>query len=395
VNVLHYLSGLDPSGASRSGVLLAAGLRARGHDCRVAAGGDGPLRRDLEEGSVPVLLLPPRAGLLDRERRRAFAGALAQSRAGLFHLNNLSLDGPALARQARRAGATVVWHVREDPDSTRFRRLRGPLLRLADRVIAVSAQIAGRLEKHGRPGQLAVIHNGIEPSPAPYPSAARRECGLDPGQYWAGWIGRVVERKGALDFLRALEELLIALPMDGEGRTVRLVLAGRPAEGERERRYWEKIERFLDDRSRLRARTLFIPEPEKLPRLVEALDLLVVPSYWEGCSRVILEGMRAGRPIIAYASGGTPEIVSDGESALLVPVGNVPELAQAARRLAHDPVLARRLGEEARRQVETRLTLARHLDAVERLFSEVGGRAPGRPRPVSDPRPRGPETGAG
>jgi glycosyltransferase involved in cell wall biosynthesis len=394
VNILHYLSGLDPSGASRSGALLAAGLRAHGHACRVAAGGGGPLRRDLEGAGVPVRLLPPRAGFFDFERRRAFADALSHPPADLLHLNNLSLEGPALARRARREGIPVVWHVREDPDSSRFRRLRGPLLKLADRVIAVSAQIGRRLEDGARPGQISILHNGIDPGPAPDPGGARRESGLDPGDFWVGWIGRVVERKGALDFLRALAEMPDAPAARGRGRVLKLVLAGRPGDGARERRYWEEIERFLAERPGLRSRTLLVAEPERLPRLAEALDLLVVPSYWEGCSRVILEGMRAGRPIAAYASGGTPEIVADGDSGLLVPVGDVEALRRAVQRVADEPELARRLGAEARRQVETRLTLARHVDAVEKLFSEIAARGRGRPRPVSDPRPPGPETGA-
>jgi glycosyltransferase involved in cell wall biosynthesis len=391
VKILHYLSGLDPSGASRSGVLLAAGLRARGHGCSVAAGGDGPLRGDLKAAEVPVRILPSRRGLLELRWRRAFADIVAQSHPGILHLNNLSLDGPVLARRAQRTGAAVIWHVREDPDSSRFRRLRGPLLRLADRVIAVSAQIGRRLEEGARPGQISILHNGIDPGPAPDPAAARRDCGLDPAVFWAGWIGRVVARKGALDFLRALAEVTEATGR----RPVRLVLAGRPGAGGRERRYWEEIERFLVERPALRARTVLLPEPERMPRLVEALDLLIVPSYWEGCSRVVLEGMRAGRPVAAYASGGTPEILADGESALLTPAGDVLGLREAAGRIAGDPALARRLGAAARRQVETRLTLSRHLDEAERLFSEVEGRARARRRPASGPRPRDPEKGAG
>lgn len=365
MKILHYLSGLEPSGAARSGVLLARGLAARGHRCRVVGGRDGPLARELERDGLGVLVLAAPRHRFDASRRRAFEAALAAHPPDLVHLNNLCLEGPALARAARRQGVPVVWHVREDPDSRRARRLRRPLLRHARRVIAVSQQIRDGLRNGEQEGQLIVVPNGIDPGPLPDRAAARRECGLDEEALWVGWLGRIVPRKGALDFLRAIGQARSAAP------SARVLLAGRPGTGRADLRYEEELRAFLGSRPDLQARTLRVEEPEAQPRLIEALDVLVVPSAWEGCSRVILEGMRAGCAIVAYASGGTPELLEDSASAVLVRPGDVAGLSAAVERLAADHDLARRLGEQARRRVECRFTLRQHLDAVEAIFREA------------------------
>lgn len=375
MRVLHYLSGLDPSGAARSGVLLARGLAQRGHTCRVACGRPGPLARELAEGRVPVVEAEPRRPRLLGWRIPAFAAALAEEPPDLIHLNNLCLEGPALARVARRSGVPLVWHVREDPGSRRARRLRRSLLRHARRVIAVSEQIRRGLGNGEPDRRVLVVPNGIDPGPDPDRDSARGACGLDPEAIWIGWLGRVVPRKGALDFLRALADLEA-----GAGdRPVRLLLAGSAGVSRRERRYLGEIEAFLAGRPALRGRTLRVSDPEARPRLVESLDVLVVPSYWEGCSRVVLEGMRAACAIVAYASGGTPEMVAEGESALLVPAGDFGGLQAAVGRLIRDPSLARRLGGAARQRVRERYTLERHVEAVEAVFREVacGGAAAG------------------
>jgi len=364
VNILQYISRLDASGAARSGALLALGLARRGHRVRVACGSGGPLARELESGGVPVMVLPERRHRFDRSRTRTLLHEIESALPDLLHINNLSLDGPALAAVARRHGVPVAWHVREDPASRRARRLRRRLLARADVVIAVSREIQTGLAPHGS-GTIVVVPNGIEPGPPPDSGAARRACGLDPAALWIGWLGRIVRRKGALDFLQA------AAGLHGDAGPGRLILAGRPAADRDGTLYMEEIDRFQRERPGLEARVLRVPEPEALPRLVEGLDVLVVPSYWEGCSRVVLEGMRAARAIVAYDTGGTPEILRNGVSGLLVPAGDRDGLRAAILKLAGDEALRLRLGTAARAAVTDELSLTRHLDAMENLYDKM------------------------
>jgi glycosyltransferase involved in cell wall biosynthesis len=105
----------------------------------------------------------------------------------------------------------------------------------------------------------------------------------------------------------------------------------------------------------------------------------VVPSIWpEPQPLVTLEAMACGRPIVASATGGLPEVVRDGETGLLVPAGDVSALREALRGLLRDPALCRRLGEAARQRA--RLFAASAVAArIERVYADVLARKAGGP----------------
>jgi glycosyltransferase involved in cell wall biosynthesis len=76
-------------------------------------------------------------------------------------------------------------------------------------------------------------------------------------------------------------------------------------------------------------------------------DVFVLPSYSEGLPTVACEALNCGVPIVATAVDGTPEVVRDGETGLLVPAGDAPALADALERILTDDDLRRRLAEQA------------------------------------------------
>jgi glycosyltransferase involved in cell wall biosynthesis len=85
--------------------------------------------------------------------------------------------------------------------------------------------------------------------------------------------------------------------------------------------------------------------------LLEACDLLALPSQVDSFGIVILEAWLHGKPVIGAACGGIPDVVRSEETGLLVPFGDVPALVAAIRRLMTEPDLAARLGDAGRRQV--------------------------------------------
>jgi glycosyltransferase involved in cell wall biosynthesis len=85
-------------------------------------------------------------------------------------------------------------------------------------------------------------------------------------------------------------------------------------------------------------------------------DLFVLPSLSEGLPTVVCEAMNCGRAVVATAVDGTPEIVRDGLTGLLVPPKDAPALADALARVLHEPGLARAMGEEALRIGRERYT---------------------------------------
>jgi len=109
---------------------------------------------------------------------------------------------------------------------------------------------------------------------------------------------------------------------------------------------------------------------ESLFPLYRAADVVVVPSIWpEPLSRVIVEAMWLGRPVVATAVGGSPEAVEDGVSGLLVPRGDAPALAAAISALLHDSARGARMGAAAAARAATMFdeerVVASLLDAYE------------------------------
>jgi glycosyltransferase involved in cell wall biosynthesis len=104
-----------------------------------------------------------------------------------------------------------------------------------------------------------------------------------------------------------------------------------------------------------------------------ALDVVVLCSEREGFGRVLVEAMAASRPVVATATGGIPEVVADGQTGSLVPVGDVEALARAIDRLLRDHERAAAMGRAGRRRAEERFGLEAHVQAVQQLYREMLG----------------------
>ena len=152
------------------------------------------------------------------------------------------------------------------------------------------------------------------------------------------FAGRLAEQKRVDDLLKALDLLQHVQP------DLRTVIAG---DGPLRDRLEETAATYhLDGRVR------FLGHRDDVPQLLAAADLVVLPSSYEGLPNVVLEAMRFRKPVVATAAPGTTEVVVDGETGLLVPIGKPTLLARAIRDVVRDSALARRLGEAGRGRVE-------------------------------------------
>ena len=106
--------------------------------------------------------------------------------------------------------------------------------------------------------------------------------------------------------------------------------------------------------------------------IMRAMDVIVVGTTTpEPAALALMEGAAMERPLVATRTGGTPEIIIDGETGLLFAPGNAEELAAAVKKLLGDPDLARRLGCAGRARVEQRFTRELHLTAMFELYEEA------------------------
>ena len=236
---------------------------------------------------------------------------------------------------------------------------RQRFLSRVDAVVGVSDGILGIYRRSGlldRVPRVATVYT-VPPLAAPASeaagAAARRRFGLE-GRRVVLYVGKLSPGKGTADLAaagaRVAEKVSDAVfVFVGEGE---VALPGAP---------WCL---------RLGA----LPNADVLA-LYPAADVVVVPSVIpDSLSRVILEAMSAGRPVIGTRVGGTPELVVDGETGLLVERGDPEALARAIERVLGDGELRARLGAGARRHVTTRLAADRSVDRLLALYAEVRGR---------------------
>ncbi len=237
----------------------------------------------------------------------------------------------------RLAGTTVISHMHIE-NAFRSGRGRGAQIRLDNwtarrcvAIIAVSDSTREALLAQGYPAEKVVaIHNGVEPAAAVAPA-------FDESAPLLLEVARLCDVKGQRELIQALAQL--------EQRDAVLLLAGEDLEaGGAFRRGLEQEAASLGMSNRVR----FLGYRDDVPALLEAADVFVLPSWVEGLPLGVLDAMARGKPVVASAVGGTPELVADGKTGLLVPPRDVAALARALDELLRDPERAQRLGEAGR-----------------------------------------------
>lgn len=203
-------------------------------------------------------------------------------------------------------------------------------------VIATSRFLAGTLDGVAPGGRLRRLP--LEPVELPsYAQGAQRS------DFTVLLVGSLSQNKGQAHLLRGWPELVARMP------NVRFDLAGRgPTRADIER---VAKRHGVEDRIRLHGYVT----GDALARLYQEADVVALPTMWaEPFGRVPIEAGAAGRPVVAYASGGLVETVVDGVTGRVVPRGDRAAFVDALADLAADPVARIRMGEAGRaRVVET------------------------------------------
>ena len=106
-------------------------------------------------------------------------------------------------------------------------------------------------------------------------------------------------------------------------------------------------------------------------RLLNAADIVLLPSQFETFGLVLAEGMAMGKPAIAFSIGGTPEIVKDGETGFLVEKDNEKELYERIKQLDNNRYLLKQFSENGTRWIRSRFTNRRMVDALEVIYHKL------------------------
>jgi glycosyltransferase involved in cell wall biosynthesis len=112
--------------------------------------------------------------------------------------------------------------------------------------------------------------------------------------------------------------------------------------------------------------------PAEIPALLRKFDVLVLPSVWpEPFSRAVLEGMISGLVVVATRTGGTPEIIVDGENGLLFLPNDPQDLAKKIISLADQPESRTAIAKAGRQTILERFTMTKMMDQIESYLQEV------------------------
>jgi glycosyltransferase involved in cell wall biosynthesis len=173
-------------------------------------------------------------------------------------------------------------------------------------------------------------------------------------------VGRLSREKDHLALLHAVSQVRRA---GDEAANVHLLIVGDGPERPR-------IETAIRDLGLSQAVTLTGQVPSAEPYYAVA-DLAVLSSLSEGSPNALLEAMSARVPVVATAVGGVPEIVSDRESALLIPPGDPGALSQAMRELLENDALAGRIAARAYELILARYTPEIRTSRLVEIYGEV------------------------
>jgi glycosyltransferase involved in cell wall biosynthesis len=183
-----------------------------------------------------------------------------------------------------------------------------------------------------------------------------------------GIVGELSAIKGQEDFVRAA-----ALVAERFGEAVEFVIAGGDAS--RDGEFGARVARLVSELGlSKRVRLLGRLNEDEVLRLLSSLDVFVSASRSEAFGMAMAEAMACGVPIVATATEGAREIVEEGATGLLVPLGDVRALAAAVASLLEDEGLRLLLGKRARETARERFDITRMVEATERVYAEALGR---------------------
>ena len=377
IKIVFVLGTLEIGGTEKQFLETVRRLNRERFDPHVLAlPGDGKLRPAIEALRIPLTCLG-----FDLPKGRYHSGALlriARMMGGL--IGYLRREQPQIVQSyllwaniysglaGKMTGVPVILTGRRELMNATYRKFpdwwcQNLINRWTTMILANSEYVKQeslRLEKYVTAEKIQVLYNGIALDHAPRsldPTVLKSACGIPPDAQVVGMIANLRPCKGHQDFLQAAALVLQRYP-----RTV-FWLVGE------DRGLQPSLERLAVE-LRIREAILFAGARDDISAMLAIIDVLASASLTESLSNAILEGMAQGKPIVATHVGGTPELITHGETGLLVPPQNPARFAEALNHLLGDRALQHQMGVAGRRKVEARFGMEQMIQATEAFYQK-------------------------
>lgn len=344
----------DWGGASRALLNFVRKLDRKAFTPLVVIPKPGPIQRILAAQGIPCEVWP----IHDRSRNvLAYAIGVIRSmvflrshRIALAHLNYGAIGWkPAEILAARLLRIPLVNHFHNAVKTA------SSYLRYSTAAVGVSRFICEHSDHRGIP--CHVVHNVADFDRFGNGRSKKKELGFKEDDIVISFFGQVRRIKGVLLFL----DLAGRIPENDVGFLIAGELKGDDTFAP------EEFKRMLAGDPRIK----YLGYREDVEDLYASSDIVVMPSQWEEpCAMVLFEASAAGKPIVATATGGTPEIIVDGVTGYLVQRNDVEGLEARVRELLRDKQLRTSVGEQARQKAASAFTDA-PVRQLEKLYQQL------------------------
>jgi sugar transferase (PEP-CTERM/EpsH1 system associated) len=363
LRILHILHSLNTGGLERVAVDLAKGFRNK--DCHVSIcclDGGGGLTEEAKKAEIKVLFLNKSPGIAWGLPRR-ISKIIREEQSNVVHTHNeaglvYGVPGAFLA------GVSNIVHTEhgKEPnyaDHKALHIIERFFLKRVKHVITVSEDLKTRIVKSRgiRSEKVSIIHNGIDTDNFFKPECRyekRKKLGIGPEIIVMGNIARLVPLKNHQFLLGIFKELLKNFA------NLKLVLVGDGP--------LMKDLKIISQETGISDSVMFLGERKDVAELLAVFDLFILPSLTEGISITLLEAMAAGKVVIASEVGGNSEIVENGKTGMLIPLGDTSRWVEIIKSIIKNNDIKNSFSENARWAVAKRFGLGMMVESYEKIY---------------------------
>ena len=364
INLLQLVNGFAIGGAELKLLELVKELVEKYPEeynqviCSVGQG--GPLQAEFEKLGVKAVVFP---------KRHRFDFSLILKVARLMRSEKIDIVQTTLfyadvigAFAAKLAGVphVISWEAVTQPHRFRHRLIYSLAKYNLDLVVAVSDATKNAIikERNLDPQKAYTIHYGIDLKKFQnnVDDSRRKDLGIEKTEKIVGVVARLTHQKGHVFLIEAVPQIIDRFP------NVKFVLVGNgPLK--------ELLETKVAEMG-VSSNFIFLGFRSDIKELLSIFDIFVLPSLYEGLPNCVLEAMACSKPVIATEVDGTPELVVDGVTGLLVPPRDSNSLANAISYLLKNENVALDMGKKGRERVENWFSLEKQIEQFNDLYNK-------------------------
>jgi glycosyltransferase involved in cell wall biosynthesis len=365
--IAHVLPFPGIGGTEHATLRIARAVAQYGFESTIVCLHDTAVLREFFAG-FPLVFVPApepsvRHGIKFLAGSRTLATEFKRLKTDLVHCSD-ALAGYHAAFAGRLARLPVLCHVRnrhpEMAPRVQF------VLRAVTHFAFVSKHTWNLFPLSVPAKKGTVVYDGVDPVVDPALGAGSRirsEFGIGPAAKLIGMVARVSPQK---DYETLIAAAAVVIERHPEAR---FMVVGDYAGGEINRTYYSKLLEILA-KSGMARYFVFTGYRHDVPDFLDAIDIAVLSTHREGLPLVLLEGMARGRPTVATAVDGIPELI-DGANGLIYPHEDVNGLASRLLELLDNPENAARIGLAGRHTVLEKFTMQRFTESMLALYRHV------------------------